>query len=169
MKSIISVIALLGAVSAWSLVSSKSGRRSFTITVPPASTTTSNTIKISGSVKPMSGPGASSNGQTGAGAGAGASTYTTLDAVGNTFIEVFPSGVKTFTVTRSTMTPKTSAKTTAAAVTHSSSSAPPPSSSASPQSATPSPTSSSAAFAAPTAIPGQFLGAMGLVGLVALL
>ncbi|TKA65329.1 hypothetical protein B0A55_10572 [Friedmanniomyces simplex] len=63
----------------------------------PSSTTSSSTHSITGSVKAMSGPGASSNGQTGTGAGADASTYTTLDVAGNTFVEVFPSSMVTVT------------------------------------------------------------------------
>ncbi|KAK0311554.1 hypothetical protein LTR82_014256 [Friedmanniomyces endolithicus] len=108
----------------------------------------------------MSGPGASSNGQTGTGAGADASTYTTLDGAGNTFVEVYPSSMVTITASVSTTASTTS--------TTSSSSTPPPSSSAAAASAPP--TSSSKAFAVPTALPGQLLGVAGLgAGLLALL
>ncbi|KAK0262903.1 hypothetical protein LTR48_007814 [Friedmanniomyces endolithicus] len=80
-----------------------------TVTVTPSpsnavtsSTTTKPTTAITGSVEPMSGPGASSNGQTGTGAGADASTYTTLDGAGNTFVEVYPSSMVTITASVST-------------------------------------------------------------------
>ncbi|KAK0365578.1 hypothetical protein LTS16_009579 [Friedmanniomyces endolithicus] len=110
----------------------------------------------------MSGPGASSNGQTGTGAGADASTYTTLDGAGNTFVEVYPSSMVTVTASVST-----TASTTSTTI---SSSSPPPSSSAAPPPASAAPTSSSKAFAVPTALPGQLLGVAGLgAGLLALL
>ncbi|KAK1818380.1 hypothetical protein LTR12_007176 [Friedmanniomyces endolithicus] len=81
-----------------------------TVTVTPSpsnavtstTTTTKPSSAITGSVKPMSGPGASSNGQTGIGAGADASTYTTLDGAGNTFVEVYPSSMVTVTASVST-------------------------------------------------------------------
>ncbi|TKA40521.1 hypothetical protein B0A54_08978 [Friedmanniomyces endolithicus] len=138
-----------------------------TVTVTPSpsnavtsSTTTKPTTAITGSVEPMSGPGASSNGQTGTGAGADASTYTTLDGAGNTFVEVYPSSMVTITASVSTTASTTS--------TTSSSSTPPPSSSAAAASAPL--TSSSKAFAVPTALPGQLLGVAGLgAGLLALL
>ncbi|KAK0926129.1 hypothetical protein LTR57_004380 [Friedmanniomyces endolithicus] len=140
-----------------------------TVTVTPSvsnavtSTTTkptSSAASITGSVEPMTGPGASSNGQTGTGAGADASTYTTLDRAGNTFVEVYPSSMVTITASVSTTASTTS--------TASSSSSPPPSSSAAAASAPP--TSSSKAFAVPTALPGQLLGVAGLgAGLLALL
>ncbi|KAK0789759.1 hypothetical protein LTS02_002753 [Friedmanniomyces endolithicus] len=81
-----------------------------TVTPSPSNAVTSSTTtkpttsaaSITGSVEPMSGPGASSNGQTGTGAGADASTYTTLDGAGNTFVEVYPSSMVTITASVST-------------------------------------------------------------------